>query len=308
MKEIACQACGRPFPMNKMFTLLERSLCETCGQQELDKQPVGAPPEVVRQVDPTVCQKCEADGGTRVLPLVMGLPVCDACEHELRHRPFPTWVNLSLAAMVALAVAALFYNERFFLGYLEMHRALRALEARDMEETATLMNAAAAHVPESEELRDWADLFTGIDLANQDRSAEAVPPLQRCVSRMPPGSPFGEIAQACLLQAEGGAAFDAKDYDKFLEKQLAILESQPNEPMAVAGVASAYACLYASTGLELHKSEAMRHLDQATSQSQDAEILEYRQRILHRLDSRQIITRAEYQRRFPKGWNPETTK
>ena len=38
------------------------------------------------------------------------------------------------------------------------------------------------------------------------------------------------------------------------------------------------------------------------------EFKEYENRILHRLQSREIITQAEFARRFPNGWSPEQEK
>ena len=111
-----------------------------------------------------------------------------------------------------------------------------------------------------------------------------------------------------LLQAEAGAAFDAKDYDTFLAKSMEVLKRHPNEPMALAAVASAYACKYAATGLDAHRQEALKYLDSAAQRGQGPELAEYRQRILHRLQTREIISREEFYRRFPLGWKPEGAK
>jgi hypothetical protein len=310
MKQLVCEQCGQSRPMNETYRVFGRELCEECANRELQRYPEGAATaaDVQSHVDPTVCRNCGADGGIRELARVAGLPVCDDCEQHFRYRPFPMWIKLSLAGLLAFACVAFIHNWRFFAGYLEMRRAGKALSEGDITTAAALTASAAERVPEAKELRDLADCFNGMELLRQDRCADAVPLLQRCARRFPAGSHWHQMANDFLLTAEAGVAFDNKDYDGFLAKSTEILRRQPNEEMAKAGVASAYACKYAATGDEAHKREAMRYLEQATQQSKDPGIAEYRQRILFRLHSREIIDKQEYDRRFPQGWNPETQK
>ena len=307
MKHATCERCGQTFPMNDVFAVLGHMLCEGCGNEFLaartDPLPAGA---VVPQVDPTVCRLCQADGGERELPRVAGLPACDACEHHLRHRPFPAWVKFSFAGLLALAVLSFFLNLRFFQGYVEIRRAGRASRRGDIAAAASLMTAAARHLPEQPELAEIAALFTGIELMAQDKSAEAVAVLKGPWPRL--SGDLRPMAEEALLRAEAGAAFDAKDYDTFLAKEKELLKRNPGSGMAMAAVASAHACKYAVSGLESHKQEAMKLLESASRQSQDPEFPQYRQRILHRLHTREIITRKEFEQRFPQGWSPEAPK
>ncbi len=112
------------------------------------------------------------------------------------------------------------------------------------------------------------------------------------------------LSQFTLL-AEAGIAFDAKDYDEFLKKEQALVKLLPTESHAVAGVASAYACKYAVTGDEKYRKESLKRLDQARKMAgpNNPEMQEYAERIEHRLDSRQILKREEYQKRFPSGYH-----
>ncbi len=307
MRYSVCEACGQSHPANEMFTVFGRSLCEGCGDQFLANRTGEVPPgSVTAQVDPTVCARCKADALDRELPLLAGVPMCDACQHALRHRPFPAWVKLSFAGLLGLAVLSFVLNLRFFLGYLEMRRAFRAFQGGDIVAASDLMRAAAQHVPEAPYLKDVAAFYRGLELLSEDKSAEAVPLLRQGMLRVPPES--RREVEVVLLHAEAGAAFDAKDYDTFLAKQEEILRRQPGDGMALAGVASAHACKYATTGAASHKEQALRLLEQATQRTPGPEVAEYRQRILHRLKSREIITRAEFYRRFPQGWNPEGAK
>lgn len=309
MKQVICEQCGQGSPMNQMFTVFGRTLCETCGNQALAQHPGGAQPgDVVRLVDPTICGKCGVDEGQRELGRVAGVPVCRLCEDELRHRPYPAWIKVSLALLLALAVFSFVYNYRFFAGYVEMHGAGRAMAKRDVGRAAALMSAAAAHVPEAREFKDLADFFTGMDLMAKDQSAEAIPFLQGAATRLPAGTDLRLAAETFLAQAKAGAAFDAKDYDAFLARESEIMKAHPNDPISMAGVASAHACKYAVTGDAAHKQQALHYLDLATKSAKGPEFAEYRQRILYRLHSREIVNKKEYDRRFPNGWDPEGKK
>jgi hypothetical protein len=295
--------------MNQMFTVFGRSLCEACGNQELSGHGGGIQPgDVVRQIDPTVCSKCAADEGSRELPRVAGLPFCGTCEDELRRRPFPLWIKVSFTLLLGLAAFSLIHNRRFLLGYVEMHRAGRAMAKRDVSQAAAFMSAAAAHVPEARELKDLADYFTGLDLMANDRAAEAVPLLQSGAVRLPPGTEARQVAEMLLAKAQAAVAFDAKDYDAFLAKETEMLKARPNDPMAMAGVASAHACKYAVTGDESHKQQALRMLESAVQADKGPHVADYRQRILFRLHTREIISKKEFDRRYPNGWNPEAKK
>lgn len=310
MKRDSCTGCGQVLPVNNLFVVLGSLMCENCGNAELARHPPEGLPEdaVVPQVDPTVCGKCQFDGGTRELKRIIGVPVCDACEYELRHRPFPAWVKFSFAGLLALAVVCFAMNWRFFIGYVELHRGIRAFGNHDVPRAAAIMRSCAKHLPEEAEIKNLSNLFSGIELLGQDKSAEALTLLRQCAGRFPAPTGLGQTAQVALLQAEIGEAFETRDYERFLLKETELLNLQPTEPMCILGVASAHACKYAVSGQEAEKQEALRHIDRALQQSPAAEVQEYRQRILHRLNSREIIPKTEYDRRFPQGWKAEEQK
>jgi hypothetical protein len=105
------------------------------------------------------------------------------------------------------------------------------------------------------------------------------------------------------LILDGGAAYSRKDYDAFLRSARAAMERVPDSPTLVAGVASALACKYAVTGNPEFRHEAERLLLQAQTLSlrspeERARFDEYAERIRYRLESRVIIDKPEYDRRF----------
>lgn len=110
-------------------------------------------------------------------------------------------------------------------------------------------------------------------------------------------------------QYEAGFAFSQGNFDRFLEIEREQAERYPDEPMMIAGLASAQACKFAETGNETFRSAALSSLEKAKSlsaASKDdmAEYEEYAERINYRLKTRQVINTVEYNRRF----HPEKLK
>jgi hypothetical protein len=110
------------------------------------------------------------------------------------------------------------------------------------------------------------------------------------------------------MQAEAGQAYDEKDYDRFLEAERTLAKRQPDEPMAALGIASAYACKYAATGDGESKDLAERQIETALKMkgAEGTAFEEYLDRIRYRLETREIISRGEYVRRFPNGRGKKT--
>lgn len=95
-------------------------------------------------------------------------------------------------------------------------------------------------------------------------------------------------------------AFDKKDYETFVAKAEAI-EARDKDAYSAAQVASALACKYAVSGNEAFRSrseEMLRVAQERTDQSEEAQrhLQEYGERIRHRLDTRVIMDKEEYDR------------
>src|SRR6185369_13287446 len=101
---------------------------------------------------------------------------------------------------------------------------------------------------------------------------------------------------------DGGVAFEQKDYDTFL----AISEKAWKEHAdanSASGMASALGCKYAVTGDESfrQRSEEMlqRAFEMAKGDAEELKVLnEFAERNKYRLESRVILTKAEYDKRF----------
>jgi hypothetical protein len=143
-------------------------------------------------------------------------------------------------------------------------------------------------------------------LLNRDEPAEALVLLESCRGKVYDDSDL----DALIVYAKAGIAFDSGDYDEFVRRALEMEWRQKDDPVIKAQVASAYACKYAQTQDEQYKVSSLAALDQARTMAgampeyQD-QFAEYEQRILHRLHTREIIDRSEFQKRHPNGWTKE---
>ncbi len=299
--------------MNESLLVQERMLCADCANALLaEKGEELEPAAVVRQVDPTVCAKCQTDNGSEELPHPWGMPLCGACEAFVRNRPYPGWLKLAFVVLVGVAIFSLWHNGRFLRAHVALLQAERAAKAGDMERYVERLQSAAELVPERADLqaaaaqagammRAPADLLRAAKLLEADQPAEALQVLQA----LPPDvGPFRGVVERVRLTAEMSLAFDRKDYDLFLEKTKEMLKLEPDEPRVIAGMASAYACKYAVTGKEELRKEALDYLERARRLpgANHPEFREYEERILHRLETREILKREEFRKRFPEGW------
>jgi hypothetical protein len=111
---------------------------------------------------------------------------------------------------------------------------------------------------------------------------------------------------------DGGAAFDRGDYDTFLrvsEKQWK--ENASSE--SAAQLSSALACKYAVTGNTSFRQRAQEMMERARDLAKDdadarKSLDEYAPRIQYRLDSRRVISKAEYDRIFRGARGPAKPK
>jgi hypothetical protein len=102
---------------------------------------------------------------------------------------------------------------------------------------------------------------------------------------------------------ETGVAFEHKDYDRFLAIAETTWRQNPKSPDAAASVAGALACKYAVTGRPDYRThaeemlETARQLSEGNKQEEES-YQEYAERFRHRLNTREIIDKQEYDRRF----------
>jgi tetratricopeptide (TPR) repeat protein len=105
---------------------------------------------------------------------------------------------------------------------------------------------------------------------------------------------------------DSGAAFESKDYDRFLALTQQTWKAHPDSADVAGQVASALACKYAATGdvSWRRQAEEMMEKSRQLAQKSPEEIKsfeEYAERTRYRLSSREIIDKPEYDRRFRSG-------
>jgi hypothetical protein len=310
MKQVECSECRQLSPISDTLLVKRQHVCSSCVEGVLS-QAVSrgiAKTDVVRAADPTVCTQCKADNGHEDFPRVAGLSVCPECEDKFRNRPYPTWLKLSFVGLVCLAIFSFVWNWRFVAALRETRQMSRALDAGNFERAANLAESAARRVPEAPELAAFAQFSRGLDFLSKEQAAKGLECLKKA-KQSPASKQLAEL-DLLILQAEANLAFEEKRYDDCLAKTKVIAARQPGDPISAAKLASAYACKYAVTGSEEFRQEALKNLARAekltVTKEEKAGLAEYRPRILHRLETREIISPSEFHRRFPNGYEPKT--
>ena len=305
MQNVTCEKCEGQFPFNDTLKVRGSVLCKACAESVFAEEKILAN-EVKRQIDPTICVGCGLDNGDAELSKLGQFPVCQACETTFKNRPFPGWVKAALVGMVILVVSMMVWNWRFVRAYYELKCSVAALNIGDLERGATHFISMARLIPESAGIQTYSAFYEGMLLLNQDKSAEALERLQSCKGRIAEESYLDEL----ILNAQVGVAFDQADYDEFLRLALQLEATHQDDPVYAGQLASAYACKYADTKEEQFKVSSLAALDRARTMASakpefQASFAEYEQRILHRLHTKEIISRAEFYKRYPNGWTEE---
>jgi hypothetical protein len=304
MRTIECSSCHQSLATNQTVLIGERALCEPCAVADLkalgNSEP--DPTQLRKQVDPTICFGCHKDNGSTVWPtLQSGLPVCEECRDAFLNRPYPNWIRLSFAGLVVVAVISFWANWRFVVGFRSLKQATRAMQSGQIHRARTLITGASASVPESADLKKAALLYTGIDKLTLQDSAGAIAAFRELEVLDPTRQDLPELMDEALL----GETFNRHDYDAFLAVSQRLFDRRPSDPARLAGLASAYACKFASTGDNSLKAHSLQLLDQSkrlAGAKAPPELGALINRTYYRLETRQILSPAEFTKRFPDGW------
>lgn len=151
-------------------------------------------------------------------------------------------------------------------------------------------------------MRAFEEAQKASKLAQEDgHAAEAAKLMHDAASLYPEAKGLAIAAQIY----DEGTAFEAKDYDAFLTIAEQQWQQFPGSSTA-AGLASALACKFAVTGDPAYRQRAKEMLEMSRRKlgNDPAELQsfqEYSERIHHRLDSREIISKAVYDSRYRKA-------
>ncbi len=145
-------------------------------------------------------------------------------------------------------------------------------------------------------------------LTREEEYDEALSLIQKARLDAPP-SFRGEFIET-ELYARIGQSFEKRDFAMMVEMSQHLVEREPDDPGALAALASAYACKYAASGETKDRDDALRYLAQArTNLGPDADMFKgYENRLQHRLKTRKLMTRKQFEQQYPHGWNAEGEK
>lgn len=302
VRKVCCESCGKEYPLNETVSAFAKTYCFACADIQLKEMPPEAITNeaVFRQVDDTVCARCGTDNGQSQLDRLCEIPVCPACAERMRQWPFPLWIKAACILIVAGVIASTVLNWRFVVARYTMPKAFKAaFQEQNWEKAALLFDQAATAVPETQEMRSLHKYCLGVISYRKEQYDEAL----KYLLESKPLLPVELKVDSFIQETRIGKAFNDKNYEQFLQLALELEKSNPTSHFAIAQVASAYACIYAIKGQAENKEKAMDYLGKAEKQTDDLsrkDFEEYRDRILHRLSTREIITREQYYQRIGK--------
>lgn len=259
MRLVTCSHCNRTdVPVNESLHIDDVVYCHNCVNATFTEDQLKGR-NVVNEFDPTVCSSCSKDFGDAPLSKVGQYPMCPQCTKALHEKSFPTWVKAFFIGILVVVVFSAVYNWRFVEGYKEVQAGGKAMGAGEYKVALENFEAASRHVPEQKDFEQLVHFCRGITFLQDDNSAAALPELQACLEFMPPEYNVPQL----ITQAQIGAAFEAKDYNLFLQHAKEFLDNDTTQAMSWAGVASAYACLYSTSKADSLKDQYIAYRTKA---------------------------------------------
>jgi hypothetical protein len=340
MKYQECSACKNSVPATRSFSVNGDVLCEPCANKKVvELQKAKIKPVVVRGKDPTVCFKCSTDFG-HDLPQIAGLPVCETCRQNILNFQYPSWLRIAALALFALLLISLVHGRSYFVAGHDYYKGKKLLDSGNAAGAVPYFEKALKIVPESQEVAANAalaylrsgqpfqankilegrlfqddDLYrtlkTEFDrwvlaagkadqagkLYSQAKYKEAAASMYEAAAAYPALPAFAMQAE----EIDSAAAFSAGDYTTLLRLTQSVWRKYPSYESAAA-LASAYACIYASSGDETAKEKAVDMMAKAKtlagSKEQQVDLQEWEPRFNHRLETRQILTKEQYDAAF----------
>jgi len=173
-------------------------------------------------------------------------------------------------------------------------QAYKVVEGRTFEKT-DLFRVVEAEFNRFAQASAKAD--TAAQMYKEKKYQEAAKNMHEAAAAYPVFPGFTEAAN----RLDYSVLFDARDYDGMVtlsEK----LWSRHQSYESAAGLAGAYACRYAVTGDDSVKQKAMEMMDKARSlaksKDEQDDLMEWQPRFDHRIQTRKIVTKEEYDAMF----------
>lgn len=302
MRTVDCNHCGKnALPLNDTIKVDSAVYCAECFGKNFTDESQLEERKVEKEFDPTVCTTCGNDFGDAELRRIANHPTCASCEDAISKRSFPAWVKGFFIGVLILVVFSIAWNMRFYIGYINYKRSQSAMQEGNITKAFESAEIAARNVPEVGDLQMTLWLYQGIDLMQNEQAGKAIELFNACKSKAAPE--MQKSIDQLIMQARSIMAFDNKDYDQFMREAKTLYDQYPQDPSALAGMASAYACLYAAGGGDSMKALAVEYLDMTRAYPDSTgEMDKFFNRIEHRLYSKEIISPKAFDERYPGGW------
>jgi tetratricopeptide (TPR) repeat protein len=218
--------------------------------------------------------------------------------HDLLGAP---GAGVAAIALLVIAVAGSYFGIQRYRADRAISRAERALSEGHLDEAVRHLQAA----PDNDKTRPLKEA-AAFALASQARDRFARGELRDAEAQLERAAqlyPGAEPIRSSLEAVQASLAFQQKDYARFLSVAEAAARRRPDSAVALGTLASALATQYAVTGDDALRVRAVDTLEQARKAAERSpeaqqQYDEYAPRIRHRLETREIIDRLEYDRRF----------
>src|SRR5437879_1219944 len=147
-----CAQCGAEGPLRAFTAVGQKLCCYTCScKLEKEARARGEDPQIHSVIDPTICYKCKRDNGSEELPAIGGVRYCARCSEELYQRPFPQWLQLSLAALLVLLAFALLHGKPYFRAGRDLLHGQKLIDRGRYAEAIPYLQASLKVAPACEE-------------------------------------------------------------------------------------------------------------------------------------------------------------
>lgn len=300
MRKTECDNCNDiNKPINETINVDDKVYCSTCFETTFLTEEDLKGKKVEKKFDPTICSSCEKDFENQELKLIGAYPHCGECEIKLKNKIFPLWVKGFFVGMIFIVFFSFFWNWKYYDAYNNIEKSTELFQKGDYTNATALMNTASLEVPEVEDLKTLKTYYKGIEYLTKDKNDEALIEFNLCKSKVPANYNINTL----IVQAKIGSAFNKKNYQGFLLASKEYFKIDSTSAESYSSLASAYACIYADKGDENAKKLAFENIKKAKLiDSTSAESKFYYNFLDYRINTRQIITREEFIKKYPNGW------
>lgn len=300
MRKTECSHCNDiNKPINDTITIDGTVFCSTCFESNFPEQKGLEGKNIKKIYDPTICTSCAADFDDTELNYVGVYPHCETCETQLKNKIFPMWVKGFFVGILGIVVFSFFWNWKYYEAYNNVKKSNEFFQKGQYTQAANLMSSASKTVSEDDDLKTLTTYYTGIDYLVKDKNAEALALFNNCKDKVPADYNINTL----IVQAKIGSSFDKKDYNGFLAASKEYFKIDSTSAMSYSSVASAYACIYADKGDENAKKLAYENIAKAKAIDNKTEESKFYYNFLdYRINTRNIITREEFTKKYPQGW------